>query len=51
MLLKVMSTIALSRDGMSETKIRQMNGVPYHLWSNLYYAIEPHLVTKKDKIE
>ena len=39
-----MCSICLSRQGMSETELKEMFDIPDHVWSPLYFAIEHVIV-------
>ena len=41
---QVMCSICLSRQGMSETELKEMFDIPDHVWSPLYFAIEHVIV-------
>ena len=41
---QVMCSLCLSRQGMSETELKEMFDIPDHVWSPLYFAIEHVIV-------
>ena len=43
---QVMCSISLSRQGMSETEIKQIFDIPDHVWSPLYFAIEHVIIVQ-----
>jgi len=45
-----MCAICLSNNGLSETDIKDVYKIPAHIWSPLYFALQPFIIEQNGLI-